>query len=79
MEDTRLIGMSASLTPTIKAQDVIEDGESLEVIAADELDSDAFAFNDIMGLLEDTRTIYNVKREGKANKLITGSQSFSTL
>ena len=65
MEDTRLIGMSASLALTIKGQDVIEDAEALKVIAADQLDIDAFAFNDIIRLLEDTGAIYNVKQEGK--------------
>ena len=68
MEDTRLIGMSASLALTIKGQDVIEDAEALKIIAADQLDIDAFAFSDIIRLLEDTGAIYNVKQEGKTIK-----------
>jgi len=68
MENTRLIGMSASLALTIKGQDVIEDAEALKVIVADQLDIEPFAFNDVIDLLEGTGAIYNVKREGKTIK-----------
>jgi hypothetical protein len=67
-ETTRLIGMAASLAMTIKGQDVIEDAESLKVIASDQLDIDAFAFKDIIGLLEEIGAIYNVQLDGKKIK-----------
>lgn len=68
LEDTRLIGMSASLALIIKGQDVVEDAQALKAIAADQLDIDPFAFRDVVKLLEDTGAIYNIKLDGETIK-----------
>ncbi len=65
MENTRLIGMAASLALTIKGQDVIENADALKVIVADQLDIDAFAFNDLLKLLQEIGVVSNVRTEGR--------------
>jgi len=70
MESTRLVGMAASLALTIKGQDVVEDAEALKVIVADQLDIDPFAFNQVVGLLEEQGIVYNVERQsGRIKRL----------
>jgi len=63
LRETRVIGMAASLAGLIRGRDVIEDGDALRAIAAQQLDVDVFAYPEIIRLLEDVGFISGVKRD----------------
>lgn len=44
LDDTRMVGMAASLAASIRGQDVIRDAQTLKMVAADQLDVDSLAF-----------------------------------
>jgi len=65
LEDTRVVGMAASLAATIRGQDVIQDAQLLKVVAADQIDIDHFAYNDVIEVLEGAELVHSVIRDGK--------------
>lgn len=64
LADTRVVGMAATLAGLIRGRDVIADAQSLSVIAADQLDVDTLAFNEVVGVLEDAEYVQGVQRNG---------------
>jgi hypothetical protein len=65
--DTRLIGMASTLASLIRGQDVINDASALQAVAAEQLDVDLYAFNSVVGLLEELGYVDGVVR--KKNKI----------
>lgn len=67
--DTRLVGMTASLASLIRGQDVIADASALQAVAAEQLDVDLYAFNDVIALLEARGYVTDVSRSnGKISR-----------
>lgn len=67
--DTRLVGMAATLASLIRGQDVIADASALQAVAAEQLDVDLYAFNEVVGLLEQRGYIAGVVRsKGKIER-----------
>jgi hypothetical protein len=64
LEDTRLVGMAASLAAAIRGQDIVRDAQALKVVAADQLDVDSLAFNQVIELLDEAGFVSGVKRQG---------------
>lgn len=60
--DTRLVGMAASLGALVRGQDVIADASALQAVAAEQLDVDLYAFNDVVALLEERGYVSGVVR-----------------
>lgn len=60
--DTRLVGMAATLASLIRGQDVIADASALQAVAAEQLDVDLYAFNDVVALLEERGYVSSVER-----------------
>lgn len=60
--DTRLVGMAATLASLIRGQDVIADASALQAVAAEQLDVDLYAFNEVVSLLEDRGYVSGVVR-----------------
>lgn len=60
--DTRLIGMASSLASLIRGQDVIADASALQAVAAEQLDVDLYAFDQVVTLLEDRGYVSGVDR-----------------
>jgi hypothetical protein len=65
LEATQLVGMSAAVAAWVKGHDVIDDAQALRVVAADQLDVDAFAFDSVIQLLEELDFVRNVQRSGR--------------
>jgi len=53
IETTRLVGMAANLAVNIRGQDVVENGEALKKIAAQELGVDGLNFRAVLDLLQE--------------------------
>jgi hypothetical protein len=64
LEATQLAGMAAAVAAWIKGHDVIDDAPALKIVAADQLDVNAFAFDAVIGLLTELDFVRNVTREG---------------
>ena len=64
LDDTRMIGMAASLAAAIRGQDVIRDAQTLKVIAADQLDVDSLAFPAVIDILDSAGFVHTVVRRG---------------
>lgn len=64
LSDTRLVGMAASLAGLIRGRDVITDAQALLMIAADQLDVNPLAFNQVVGLLADAGFVNGIKQAG---------------
>lgn len=63
--------MAASLAALIRGRDVFEEVDSLRLIAADQLDISAFAFESVIETLEEARLIRNVVRKGRTTASFT--------
>ncbi len=67
--DTRLVGMAATLASLIRGQDVIADASALQAVAAEQLDVDLYAFNEVVTLLEERGYVSGVSRsKGKITR-----------
>jgi hypothetical protein len=67
--DTRLVGMAATLASLIRGQDVIGDASALQAVAAEQLDVDLYAFDQVVGLLEERGYVNDVVRsKGKITR-----------
>lgn len=64
LNDTRIVGMAATVCGLIRGRDVIEDAQALMVVAAHQLDVSMLAFNEVIGLLEGAGFIEGVQRRG---------------
>lgn len=64
LEQTQLVGMAATLAAAIRGEDVIADAKALKVIAADQLDINAYAFPRVVRLL-DERGLVGKERQNK--------------
>jgi hypothetical protein len=73
LDDTRLIGMAATLAATIRGQDVVGDAQALKAVAAEQLDVDSLAFNSVVDVLQEVEFIYSVKQD--AGRVISFSES----
>ncbi len=71
--DTRIIGMAASLAALIRGQDVVRDAQILQKVAADQLDVDPLAFNEVVEVLESVGFVQDVTR--KAGKIQTFTEA----
>jgi hypothetical protein len=67
--DTRLVGMAATLASLIRGQDVIADASAVQAVAAEQLDVDLYAFNEVVALLEERGYVSDVARsKGKITR-----------
>lgn len=67
--DTRLVGMAATLASLIRGQDVIGEASALQAVAAEQLDVDLYAFDQVVGLLEERGYVSDVVRsKGKITR-----------
>lgn len=64
LETTQVVGMAAAVAGWIKGLDVIEDARALKVLAADQLNVDPFAFDNVVRLLEELEFVRQVERRG---------------
>ncbi|MFI5560710.1 hypothetical protein ACIA2T_15655 [Amycolatopsis japonica] len=64
LADTQIIGMAASLAALIRGQDVIGDAQALRAVAAEQLDVNQFAFDDVIRALADIEFIQGVQTAG---------------
>jgi hypothetical protein len=64
LETTQLVGMAAALATAVKGREVVDDAVALKTVAAEQLDIDRFAFNSIVGILEEVDFVRNVRRTG---------------
>lgn len=64
LETTQLVGMAAALATAVKGREVVDDAVALKTVAAEQLDIDRFAFNSIVGMLEEVDFVRNVRRSG---------------
>lgn len=64
LADTQKVGMAASLAALIRGQDVIGDAQALRAVAAEQLDVNHYAFNEVVQLLDNAGFISNVQRTG---------------
>lgn len=64
LRETRFIGMAASLAGLVRGHDIINDGEALRTIAAQQLDVNDYAFADIIRLFEEVGFVQGVQRDG---------------
>lgn len=71
INDTRLIGMAASLAGLMRGRDVIPDAQALMTVAAEQLDVSLLSFNDVIQILEDADFIEGVQRAGGKIKSFT--------
>lgn len=62
--DTRLVGMAATLAASIRGREVITDAHTLKVVAAEQLDVDPMAFDQLVGLLDDAGLVHSVEKKG---------------
>jgi hypothetical protein len=78
--DTRLVGMAATLASLIRGQDVIADASALQAVAAQQLDVDLYAFNEVVALLEDRGYVSGVVRsKGKISRFNESVPFYSDL
>jgi hypothetical protein len=57
LADTQLVGMAASLAALVRGQDVIGDAQALRAIAAEQLDVNQFAFDQVIALLAEVEFV----------------------
>lgn len=69
LDDTRMVGMAASLAAAIRGQDVIRDAQTLKMVAADQLDVDSLAFPAVVEILDAAGFVHTVERKG--GKIVT--------
>ncbi|MGC0268594.1 hypothetical protein ACPROK_03285 [Glutamicibacter soli] len=64
INDTRLVGMAASIATLIRGRDVISDAQALKAIAAEQLDVNLLSFDSVIGILEESGFVNGVIRKG---------------
>lgn len=64
LNDTRIVGMTATLAGLIRGRDVISDAQALMQVAAQQLDVQLLAFTEVIGLLEEAGYVEGVRRSG---------------
>ncbi|KUM36491.1 hypothetical protein [Arthrobacter sp. EpRS71] len=64
LNDTRLVGMAATLSGLIRGHDVIQDAQALMQVAAHQLDVNLLSFGDVIRVLEDAGFVQGVQRRG---------------
>lgn len=64
LNDTRIVGMAATLAGLIRGRDVIEDSAALMQVAAHQLDVHMLSYGEVIALLEDAGYVQGVKRAG---------------
>lgn len=64
LNDTRLVGMAATLAGLIRGRDVVEDAQALMQVAAHQLDVHMLSFAEVIALLEDAGYVAGVQRRG---------------
>ena len=64
LNDTRVVGMAATLAGLIRGRDVIEDAQALMQVAAHQLDVHMLSFGEVITLLQDTGYVQGVQRRG---------------
>ena len=65
LADTQRVGMAANLASLIRGCDVIEDAQNLRAIAADQLDINTFAFDQVIVTLADAELVSGLKYDGR--------------
>jgi hypothetical protein len=76
LNDTRIVGMAATVAGLIRGRDVVDDARALMVVSAHQLDVDMLAFNEVIGLLEDAGFVGGVQRQGGKIKTFTENVPF---
>ncbi|MFI7281705.1 hypothetical protein ACIBOV_15760 [Micromonospora chersina] len=64
LAETQLIGMAASLAALIRGQDVISDAQALRAVAAEQLDVNQFAFDQVITVLAEVEFVEGVQKSG---------------
>ncbi|UQA93771.1 hypothetical protein [Streptomyces halobius] len=64
LADTQLIGMAASLAALIRGQEVIQNAQALRAVAAEQLDVNQFAFDQVITALADVGFVEGMQRSG---------------
>lgn len=64
LNDTRVVGMAATLGGLIRGHDVIEDAQALMQVAAHQLDVNMLSFGEVIRVLEDAGFVQGVQRRG---------------
>lgn len=64
LNDTRIIGMAATIAGLIRGRDVVQDGQALMTVAAAQLDVNMLSFDSVIRVLEDVGFVQGVQRTG---------------
>jgi hypothetical protein len=64
LADTRIIGMAATVAGLVRGRDVVQDAQALRMVAAEQLDVDPLAFNEVVKVLEAVDFVQGVKEQG---------------
>lgn len=64
LNDTRVVGMAATLAGLIRGRDVIADAQAMMQVAAHQLDVNMLSFSEVINLLEDAGFVQGVQRSG---------------
>ncbi|WP_330452226.1 MULTISPECIES: hypothetical protein [unclassified Streptomyces] len=64
LADTQLIGMAGSLAALIRGQEVINDAQALRAVAAEQLDVNQYAFDQVLDALAEIGFIEGLHRSG---------------
>ncbi|WP_405759827.1 hypothetical protein OG234_15925 [Streptomyces sp. NBC_01420] len=64
LADTQLIGMAASVAALVRGQEVIGDAQALRALAAEQLDVNHFAFDQVVFALDELGFVEGVQRAG---------------
>ena len=76
LSDTRIVGMAASVATVIRGRDVIPDAQVLKIVAADQLDVDPLAFEQVISILEAAGFVEDVQRQGGKIRRFTETVPF---
>lgn len=76
LNDTRLVGMAATLAGLIRGMDVVEDAQALMQISASQLDVNMLSFNEVIMVLEEAGYVEGVQRRGGKIRSFTESIPF---
>jgi hypothetical protein len=64
LNDTRVIGMAATIAGLIRGRDVVADAQALQIVAAAQLDVAPLAFGEVVSVLERVDFVQGVRRDG---------------
>lgn len=73
LDDTRLIGMAATLAALIRGRDVLDDVPALTQVAAHQLDVQMLSFKEVISILEEAGYVQGVQRVG--GKIVSFTES----